>query len=64
MAKLRLDIYGGYSGEKKPDPDHIYSWRQDEYENTEQYKARILQYVIDLIDELDEGEPEDDSDND
>ena len=53
MAKLRVDLYGGYSGEPKPDPDHCYSWKQEDYETPQDFVDRINGYIRDMVEQLD-----------
>jgi hypothetical protein len=54
MGQIRLDIYGGYSDEKKPDPDHIYSWKQYSHETAQDFLERIQEYLKDIVEQLDE----------
>jgi hypothetical protein len=57
---IRLDIYGGYADEKKPDPDHIYSWKQYSHETAQDFLERIQGYLTDIVEQLDE---DNDTDN-
>lgn len=54
MPQLRIDVYGGYSGESKPDPDHCYSWKQQNIETPQDFLERIQGYIADIVQQLDE----------
>ena len=56
MQLLRIDIFGGYSGEKKPDPDHRYSWKQYDFETPQDFLKRIKGYLTDIVEQLSEDE--------
>lgn len=53
MKLIRCDVYGGYAGEKKPDPDHCYSWTQHDNELPQEFALRISEYIMDMCEELD-----------
>ena len=64
MRKLRIDVYGGYDGEKRPDPDHKYSWRQHDFETPQDFVERVCQYIIDMAEQLDEDNFDEGTDDD
>ena len=49
---IRVDAYGGYSDEKKPDPDHCYSWKQENYETPQEFALRISEYILNMVEQL------------
>lgn len=53
MKLIRIDAYGGYKGEGKPDPDHQYSWTQHDNELPQEFALRISEYIVDMCEELD-----------
>lgn len=52
MANIRIDVYGGYENEEKPDPDHKYSWKQENFETPQDFAERVCQYILDMVEQL------------
>jgi hypothetical protein len=60
MSQIRIDMYGGYVGEPKPDPDMRFSFKQEKDETPQDYSERLIEHVTSLVGELADVDDEED----